>query len=236
MTRLLIAAALAFAAAAPAFAADLPEPAPPPPRAPAAYMPVVAPVYNWGGIYYGINGGYGFGKSEWTNAANPVASSTGTFNISGYAAGATLGANIQADAFVFGIEGDFDAMGIKGSNTSLFCAVACETKNTWLGTVRGRVGYAADRVLFYGTAGGAFGNIQSGVTGGGFDVSNKMGWTAGAGVEAAFADNWTARIEYLYVDLQNGACNSLGNCGAPTGDAVKFDTSLVRVGVDYKFR
>jgi hypothetical protein len=48
-----------------------------------AYIPV-APVYNWGGIYYGINGGYGFGKSEWTNPLNPAASSTGNFNISGY--------------------------------------------------------------------------------------------------------------------------------------------------------
>jgi outer membrane immunogenic protein len=228
-----MAAALGFVGVGQALAADLPEPAPPP-QAPAAYVPVVAPVYNWGGIYYGVNGGYGFGKSDWSNSLN-AAGSTGNFNLSGYVAGATIGANIQADAFVFGIDGDVDFTGIKGTNTSLFCPVACETKNTWLGTVRARAGYAADRVLFYGTAGGAFGNIEAGVNNN-FDTQTKFGWTAGAGVEAAFTDNLTARIEYLFVDLQNGSCTTLGNCGAPVGDTVKFDTSLIRLGIDYKFR
>src|SRR5580704_4522599 len=89
-----VAGALFVAAAGQAWAADLPEPPPPPPpRAPAVYMPPVAVVYNWGGLYYGVNGGYGFGKSEWTF---PVGT-TGNFNTSGYAAGATIGANIQAD-------------------------------------------------------------------------------------------------------------------------------------------
>ena len=238
MTRVLVVAALGLAGLAPgiigpALAADLPQPAPP--QAPATYVPVVAPVYNWGGVYFGINGGYGFGSSEWTNTAN-AAGSTGSFNISGWVAGATLGANFQSDAFVFGIDGDFDGTGITGTNTSAFCPIACQTKNSWLATVRARVGYAVDRVLFYGTAGGAGGNIRTGVSGGGFDTSTEFGWTAGAGVEAAFADNWTARVEYLYVDLQNGTCSSVGNCGFPAGDTVKFSTSLIRLGVDYKFR
>jgi outer membrane immunogenic protein len=161
----------------------------------------VAPVYNWGGIYYGINGGYGFGKSEWTDPNNISGlGSTGTFNTDGFVVGPTLGVNLQTDAFVFGIEGDFDWSGLDGKSTSAFCgatllpSTTCETKNTWLGTLRGHVGYAADRVLFYATGGGAFGNIESGI-GGNFDKSTKGGWTAGAGVEAAFADNWTARIE-----------------------------------------
>jgi outer membrane immunogenic protein len=247
MKRWLIAGALAFAAVGQAVAADLPQPEPP--RAPAVYVPVVAPVYNWGGIYYGINGGYGFGKSDWTDPNNFFAGSTGNFNTNGFVVGPTLGANFQTDAFVFGIEGDFDWSGIDGKSSSGFCGVVllgasaqCETKNTWLGTLRGRVGYAADRVLFYGTAGGAFGNIESGI-GGNFDNSTKAGWTAGAGVEAAFADNWTARIEYLFVDLQNGSCSHGGNCGVnfattglPANDTVKFSTSLVRLGIDYKFR
>lgn len=247
MKRWLIAGALAFAAAGQAAAADLPQPEPP--RAPAVYVPVVAPVYNWGGIYYGINGGYGFGKSDWTDPNNASGlGSTGSFNTNGFVVGPTLGANFQTDAFVFGIEGDFDWSGIDGKSSSAFCGAVgfgggaqCETKNTWLGTLRGRVGYAADRVLFYATGGGAFGNIESGI-GGNFDKSTKGGWTAGAGVEAAFADNWTARVEYLYVDLQNGSCTSGGNCGINVGtgvianDSVKFTTSLVRLGIDYKFR
>jgi outer membrane immunogenic protein len=247
MKRWLIAGALAFAAAGQAAAADLPQPEPP--RAPAVYVPVVAPVYNWGGIYYGINGGYGFGTTDWTDPNNAFAGSTGSFNMNGFVVGPTLGANFQTDAFVFGIEGDFDWSGLDGKSSNGFCGAVgfgggaqCETKDTWLGTLRGRVGYAADRVLFYATGGGAFGNIESGI-GGNFDKSTKGGWTAGAGVEAAFADNWTARVEYRYVDLQNGSCTSGGNCGAnlaTTGlaanDTVKFTTSLVRLGIDYKFR
>ncbi len=119
-------------------------------------------------------------------------------------------------------------------------AAQCETKNSWLSTIRARVGYAADRVLFYGTAGGAFGNIEAGANGG-LQSSTKAGWTAGAGVEVAFADNWTARVEYLFVDLGNATCNSANPCGldassVPANQTVKFDASLIRLGVDYKFR
>jgi outer membrane immunogenic protein len=204
------------------------------------YVPTTVPVYNWGGIYYGINGGYGIGSTEWTDPLNG-AGTTGSFNTSGFVVGPTIGFNYQVDAFVLGAEGDFDYSSIDGKSTAPFCgALTCETKNTWLGTVRARIGYAMDRVLFYGTAGGAFGNIQAGV-GGGFDSSTKVGWTAGAGVETALADNWTARIEYLYVDLENGSCNTALNCGfdapgVPANDTVKFTTSLIRLGVDYKFR
>jgi len=103
--------------------------------------------------------------------------------------------------------------------------------------VRGRVGYAANRLLIYGTAGGAFGNIQAGVSP--FSsLSNTIepGWTAGAGLEAAFSDNWTVRVEYLFVELENSTCSGF-NCGPVSGDTtVKFNTSVVRVGLDYKFR
>jgi outer membrane immunogenic protein len=229
MKRLLIAGALAFAAAGQALAADLPQPAPPPPQAPAAYIPTVAPVYNWGGIYFGGNGGYGFGTSKWTTAAGGA---TNDFSVTGFLVGGTVGANFQTDAFVFGIEGDFDGSWMQGTSSNTGCSI-CETKNNWLSTVRARAGYAADRVLFYGTAGGAFGNISEGLNGAAnntFASSTKAGWTAGAGLEVAFADNWTARIEYLFVDLQSA---SFSTGLAPT---VSFDTSLVRLGVDYKFR
>ncbi len=246
MKRFLVAGALALATAGQALAADLPQP-----QAPAVYVPTVAPVYNWGGIYFGGNAGYGFGSSEWSDPNNAFGN-TGTFSVTGFLIGPTIGVNFQTDAFVFGIEADADASWLDGKSSSPYCGVAigfpagsqCETKNTWVGTVRGRVGYAADRVLFYATGGGAFGNIESGANGG-LVSTTKVGWTAGAGIEAAFADNWTARIEYLYVALQNGSCNTAtGNpCGVdflttglPATQAVKFDASLIRLGVDYKFR
>jgi outer membrane immunogenic protein len=229
MKRILITVVLSIVVAGSALAADLPQPGPPPPEAPAAYVPTLAPVYNWGGIYYGINGGYGIGSSDWTVTA--PSASTGDFNVSGFLVGPTVGANFQTDAFVFGIEGDYDASWMQG--TSSACTPNnCETKNTWLATVRARVGYAADRVLFYGTAGGAFGNISTNLPGSGnFTSSTEPGWTAGAGVEAAFADNWTARIEYLYVDLENAS-----QTVPVTTGTIKFDTNLIRLGVDYKFR
>jgi outer membrane immunogenic protein len=219
MKRLLIAGILTIAAVAQAAAADLPQPAPPPPQAPVVYAP---PVYNWGGIYYGINGGYAFGKSEWTVPG----ATTGNFNTSGFAVGGTLGANYQVDAFVIGLEADMDWMGVQGSTG--ICPLVCETKNTWLSTVRGRAGYAFDRVLFYATGGGAFGNIQAGPKGGTLTNTNKAGWTAGAGVEAALADNWTARVEYLFVDFQNATPFPV--------TTVKLDENLIRFGIDYKFR
>ena len=236
MKRLLIVAALGLAASGPALAADLPEPAAPP-RAPAVYMPVVAPVYNWGGIYYGINGGYGFGKSEWTTSQVPAAT-TGNFNASGFAVGGTVGANYQMDAFVFGLEGDVDYMGVDGKTSTSCTPGSCETKNTWLSTARARAGYAADRVLFYGTAGGAFGNIAANTSGTTFQSQTKLGWTAGAGVEAAFADNWTARVEYLFVDFQNGSFAQTygGNPPTPGTTTIKLYENVVRFGIDYKFR
>ncbi len=86
-----------------------------------------------------------------------------------------------------------------------------------------------DRVLFYATAGGAFGDIKANVNGTMWNSETKAGWTAGAGIEAAFADNWTARVEYLFVDLQNATFNP-----AVIPVTVKFsNTNLVRVG--YKF-
>ncbi len=235
MRRILVAGALTLAIAtvaaiAPVVAADLPQ-APPASTARAGFRRQ-APVYNWSGIYVGINGGYGFGSSDWTNTGTALDS--GNFNLSGGVAGGTLGFNYQINQFVVGAEGDFDWAGITGSTSKGICsAFACTTKNTWLGTVRGRAGFAADRVLFYGTAGGAFGEIQqsgAGLTG---DNFNRFGWTAGAGLEGALTDNLTARIEYLYVDLGSGSCSLVCFPGASTN--VSFKTSLVRAGLDFKF-
>ena len=94
MKRWLLAGALAYAAAGQALASDLPPPAvPPPARAPAAYIPpAVAAVYNWGGIYFGFNLGFGFGTSNWSDPLNiSGVTSTGNFNLTGFLAGPTVG-------------------------------------------------------------------------------------------------------------------------------------------------
>ena len=114
--------------------------------------------------------------------------------------------------------------------------------------MRVRTGWAWDRVLLYGTVGLAGANVQTGLTGLPPQTNVEFGWTAGAGLEWAFADNWTAKVEYLFVDLGKAACNHGYSCGydrpaiiaqaalAVNGnDAVKLNESLIRVGVNFKF-
>jgi len=112
----------------------------------------------------------------------------------------------------------------------------CETKSKWLATVRGRVGYAFDRALFYGTAGAAFGNVQNGLTPPTtFDSSSQAGWAVGGGIEFAFAANWSVKVEYLFVDLPNGFCTTALSCGGAAGSTATFSENIVRAGVNFKF-
>src|SRR6516225_5547077 len=255
MRRISIVAVALILGAGHALAADLPVR----PVAP-AYYPVPV-IYDWGGGYIGINGGYAFGQSEWSDSFNPSGnSSTGNFNVTGGLVGATIGVSGQWGAWVFGVEGDFDWQGISGSSSSAFCTsilfsstpgstaagLSCKTASNWLGTLRARFGYAWDRVLVYGTAGGAGANVETALTGLPYQANPEFGWTVGAGVEVAFAEHWTFKVEYLFVDLGNAACNHGYSCGfdvaaaaavnAVNGNyAVKLNENLIRVGLNFKY-
>ena len=203
-----------------ASAADLSRPAPVPYYPKAA---VVVPPYSWTGFYFGINGGGAFGSSSWD--------SNGSRNISGGTIGGTLGYNYQFGQVVAGVEGD---MGWADINGSTGCAGgSCKTSDTWLATVRGRLGYAADRFMPFVTGGAAFGDIRAQAPGFAQVGSTQTGWTLGGGLEAALATNWTAKVEYLYVDL--GSFNCGISCGAGFTNNVSFHTNLLRAGVNYKF-
>jgi outer membrane immunogenic protein len=230
---LVAAAAVVVAATGQALAADLPAPSLPP--------PLPAAVYNWTGFYLGINGGFGTGNSNWSDG---VIGTTGSFPTSGFLVGGTSGVNYQIAEYVFGIEGDGDWTNLRGNSGSTCGAisavvtapVSCQTQSQWLATVRGRVGYAFDRILLYGTAGAAFGNVQTGLNPPStFDSAVEAGWTVGAGVEVAFAQNWTAKAEYLFVDLPNATCTTAANCGGAAGSIVSFNENIIRAGVNYKF-
>jgi outer membrane immunogenic protein len=224
-------------AAGDGFAADLPA-APP---VAVSYAPPSE--YNWGGFYVGLNAGYGVGQTSWSGLLTPgvPAIVTGNFNVNGALAGGTIGINYQAGGFVAGFEADADWAGFSGSNsTDPFCVglgAVCQTKQPWLGTVRARFGYAINRLLIFGTAGGAFGEIRAGLAPPGvYDTTNGVGWTAGAGLEAGINENWTVKVEYLYVDLGNGSCNV--NCGTAVTGApitVPLTENLVRGGFNYRF-
>ena len=155
------------------------------------------------------------------NTAFPAGVSSNA-NDNGGIVGGTLGAKFQTGAFVFGVEGDWDYSGINTGTTSNVCNFSgtCQTGNNWLSTLRGRFGWAVDRVLFYGTAGGAFADVQT-TFNGVSTTHTQAGWTAGLGAEWAFAQNWTAKVEYLYVNVGNGTANcSTGACLAANGGAV----------------
>ena len=226
MKRLLLAGVGLAIAATAAHGADVP---------PARSLPLprtvsYVPFFTWNGAYVGLNAGYGFGSSRWTDTVTRI--STNKFSTNGGMIGGTVGYNLQLSTFVVGLEGDIDWSGNKGS-TTINCVTTCTTSNPWLGTARGRIGYAFDRFLPYVTAGAAFGGVKGSVLGFGSFSQTKVGWTAGAGLEYAFVDNWTAKLEYLYVDLGTANCNTVCSGGDPFN--VTFKTNIVRAGVNYKF-
>jgi len=190
------------------------------PAMPAKAPAYVAPPYNWTGPYVGINGGGGWGNSSFSA---PLPSTN--FDTSGGLVGGTLGYNWQANQIVFGLEGDIDWSHFTGSGT---CGgVSCSVRNDWLGTARGRLGYAFDRFLPYVTGGAAFGNIKTAKTGIGSADESRVGWTLGGGVEYGLSGPWSIKAEYLYVDLGNG--------GSIGGSTASFRTSIVRAGINYRF-
>ncbi|MGH6684013.1 MAG: outer membrane protein [Pseudolabrys sp.] len=225
MKRFILAACaglLALAMASPSFAADLPRPA--------YKAPIYVAPFSWSGFYIGLNGGYGWGDSDWSSAAT-----AGNAKPKGGLIGGTIGYNFQTGVWVWGIEGDFDYSWMKGTDsggTGVCTGVGCETKNTWFGTARGRVGYSFDRWMPYITGGAAFANVKMTPNTGGSETDNRFGWTAGAGLEYAFAGGWSAKVEYLYADLGKANC-SAATCGVSTD--VSFKPNIVRVGVNYRF-
>src|ERR1017187_7517219 len=212
-----IAVAYVVASAMSAQAADLPGRS----NSPSYYKAPPELPFSWTGFYAGINGGYAWGQSSWSDPA--VGADSGKLNTSGV---------------VLGIETDGDWMGIKGSTagTGGVCAIdgggQCQTQQSWLGTTRARVGYAFDRWLPYVTGGVAYGNIQA-VQPTGTSTNTNVGWTAGAGLEYSIDRNWSAKVEYLHIDL--GTATFMGAASGTSTLTVPVTNELVRVGVNYHF-
>jgi outer membrane immunogenic protein len=197
-----VAAAVAAAVPGAAAAADLY-------RGPAPYAP--APVYyNWGGAYAGLNLGYQWG--DVTNLAN---------NPRGLVGGAQLGYNWQSGAFVVGVETDLQLSGADDTFAPY------KFSNPWFGTLRGRVGYAMNNILVYGTLGFAYGDLTGTLAG--LDETHTLGgWTGGVGMEVGFTPRWSAKVEYLYMDLADRGYSITGvNNG--------FESNMLRFGINYHF-
>jgi outer membrane immunogenic protein len=117
--------------------------------------------------------------------------------------GVQAGYNWQSGQFVFGAETDIQ---ITGADDTF---APYKFTNPWFGTLRARAGVALNNILFYGTAGLAYGGLTGEI--GGLDESRAhLGWAAGAGMEVGFTPNWSAKVEYLYMDLSNRAYSVTG--------------------------
>lgn len=238
MKKFIIGAAFAAIGTASAFAADLPMQSYKSP-------PVVAQVYNWTGFYVGVNGGYGWGTQDPMTPLSNRFDRT-SFNTSGGMFGGTIGAQIQQGYVVLGIEGDLDWANIKGNGVTtptiggliipnLPITLNMATNVSAVGTARLRAGVAMNNWLFYATGGAAFikssasGTSIAGVACGTLGVlpncsasSLRPGLAAGLGAEWGFAQNWSAKLEYLYIDA--------------LGSGVSTDhIDTIRAGINYRF-
>jgi outer membrane immunogenic protein len=213
-------------------AADLPVKAPPVPIA----------IYDWTGFYIGVSGGGSLGTSTHIDAATGLGDTLG-YNVKGGLVGGTLGYNWQVSNFVFGFEGDASWVGEYGSHPddglAGNLAFTSFTKETWVATARGRLGYAVNNLLFYGTGGYAAAGVEAGVkdanTGAllASATSTRSGWTAGGGLEWGFAPNWSAKFEWVYMKFESAAFNTLAAEGPRS--SVPLDDNVVRAGINYRF-
>jgi len=192
------------------------------------------------------------------------------FDMSGFTGGVYGGCDYQAGAWVFGIETDWSNVNKSGQTFDNFTFDAeghhattpvsvTEAQERWFATLRGRLGYAVDKWLLYATGGVAWVRIDSSEfsvlfpQGGVVQTDTRTGWTIGAGIEYAVGWGWSARSEYLFIDIPsyttltpgvgNGVsivgfgCNAADGrfCTAPTNLSTKMNNNVWRFGLTYKF-
>lgn len=224
-----------------AAAADLPI------KAPVYKAPPVVAVYNWTGFYIGAHAGGGWGRKHWVDTTlAPL--DEGSHDVSGALAGGQIGYNVQIGAWVLGAEAQASWADLTGDHVSLaFPTDRDRTRVDALGTVAARLGYAFDRVLVYAKGGVAWAHdkfsvtdIPTGITYAHFDQT-RWGWMAGAGLEYGITANWSAKIEYNYMDLgtkrsTNIICSSTIFCGLGSfNEDVTQHLHVVKAGINYRF-
>ncbi|MGV8953136.1 MAG: outer membrane protein [Cypionkella sp.] len=187
--------------------------------------------FQWSGFYAGVNGGYGFGT---LSRQSTLGGAVTQDNTGGAQGGVQAGYNFDMGGFVLGGEADLQLSSI-GYTQELGAAGTLKSTVDGFGTIRGRAGVTFDRVMPYITGGGAFGRGTVSQT----DPTNvvtsqtntHLGWTVGAGLEAAATDNITLKAEYLYVDLGTQTYST-----APGGNINATQRfGVIRAGINYKF-
>ena len=238
MRRIFTAALSLIALGSAAAAADLP---------PAPQLPPLEAQPTWTGFYAGLNVGGAFGSSR--NAFTIAGFGLPTFStpLQGVVGGGEAGYNWQTGPWVLGLEANFEGTGLRGSRTAPCLPSLCGAFGAsyaqslpWLGTLRPRVGYALGNWLLYATGGGALGQVDTNATAavGSFVATDNRsqtrgGWTLGGGVEVELMAGWSAKIEYLYVDLGSRTTTYLSN--PPISDVSRFTANVITAGMNYHF-
>lgn len=232
MRKLLLVTASAVALAAPAFGADMSSPQP------MAYTkaPLVAPVFTWTGLYLGGHAGYGWGRLRSIDPTGLTPDSV--VDLKGAVAGGQIGYLYQMGPWVLGVEGALAWSDMKFNSVGPFGIGTINVKNNYIGTVAGRAGYAFDRALLYGKGGVAFTRdnafVTDGLGGTGTAKFNRTGYVVGGGLEYAFWDKWSARVEYNYLDFGTKFEVPTATGGLiPIPSNMKNNFSTVTLGVNY---
>jgi outer membrane immunogenic protein len=246
MLRLIRAAALASATLiiSGANAADLGRP-PPPPAVP--YVPPPPP-FSWTGFYIGANAGAAWTQGDVTDS---LGNSFGSSRKAVFTGGGQVGANFQINWLVVGVEADFDWLANnQNSSNAVFVpgvgSLQLSANDRWITTLAARVGVAVNNWLFYAKGGGGFvgvndftlTNVTTGASISGSNSNSNRGWLAGAGIEWAFAPNWTAKVEYDFLGLNNSTFTVPVETPVIGGDGITTtnrDVQTLTVGLNYLF-
>ena len=213
MKKILLSSVALLGLSAGAFAADLPSR-----RAPAPVIAAV-PVFTWTGFYLGVNAGYGWNDSDSITLSNGAVITSVDDSEGGFVGGAQAGYNYQIGSFVVGVEGDIQYADFGGASYVIpGVGTFDDNSDDWFGTVRARAGVAFDRALIYATGGFAF-------------ADDRNGWTVGGGLEYAITNNLSAKVEGLYVNLDEQDY-TFGGATFQGGDA---DFGVVRAGLNFRF-
>ena len=220
---------------------------------------VTAPAaYDWTGFYLGANAGIGWNNSSVDNDIYTTGvrinelEDTIDGGQTAFTAGGLLGYNYQMDNILFGLEADFNYLGFSDDSNRSFPLGNYDftTKSSfeadWFGTIRGRLGYAFDNLLIYGTGGLAYGHMSADgkvvqddagtlTTWKGSTETTNWGWTVGGGAEYGI-DNWSLGLEYLYVDLGSAEWDSNVIDSSQLRGDVDYAFSTLRASVKYRFR
>jgi outer membrane immunogenic protein len=254
MQKYLVAGASLLAGVASAMAADMPVKA-------AAYKAPPAEIFTWTGFYVGVHGGGGWSSADAATVPQTVpglgavTAAPVTTNPSGALAGGQIGYNYQTGMWVWGVEADASWANLTASTNA--CSVAAggvvistaclgSGKVDALGTVAGRLGVAFDRVLLYGKGGGAWTSDAyqtvltaplAGFNGTAFNASEtRWGWMVGVGAEYAFTSNWSAKLEYNYMDLGTQRLHFTSATTPLTSDVdIRERVNVVKAGINYRF-